>query len=108
MVSCFFCLKPTFKNLSLVQFLKRPEGKNFSFTELVLYRLFNAAQFSDENDLIVFDKNENGQDILVIESVGRAQAGEYSCQVENDLGTGIAEPITIDVLCKLNQTIRTL
>ena len=66
----------------------------------MLFRIYDAEELSDV-DSIKFDVNENGINVLTIESANRDHSGEYSCKIENDIGESVSDLIYIDVQCKL-------
>ena len=58
--------------------------------------------YLDVSDKSHFDGATLDQPSLVIKSAGEGDIGSYSCELENQVGTGRAENIAyLDVYCKL-------
>lgn len=43
-----------------------------------------------------------GGNSLVLQSVNRASAGDYSCMAANYEGKAISKPVTLDIMCEYN------
>ena len=49
---------------------------------------------------VVFSVNEDGENILEIESITRDQSGAFACSAQNIAGEGMSSIAQVDVLCK--------
>jgi len=57
--------------------------------------MYNSEEIqASENYLL--ETNDEEEDVLVIESMDRSSLGQYSCTVENELGSSESNPVQID------------